>query len=128
MSYNLCTTEPTNENDDDDATSKWQLKPVLPRQVNASKLQKLALATTAAVATTVALPFVIGGGLAMLGIAEVGIAAEVITGGIVAAEAMVDIAVVGTTARTLLHNVNVGLEDDRENMNGMRPFSSCRDW
>jgi hypothetical protein len=128
LSYNLCTTEPVNENDDDDATSKWQLKPVLPRQVNASKLQTLAVATTAAVATTVALPFVLGGAAAMLGIAEVGLAAEVITGGIVAAEAMVDIVVVGTTARTLLHNVNVGLEDDRENENGMRPFSSWRDW
>jgi hypothetical protein len=113
---------------DNNAVSKWQLKPVLPRQVNASKLQTLAVATTAAVATTVALPFVLGGAMAMLGIAEAGIAAEVIAGGIVAAEAMVDIVVVSATARTLLHNVNVGLEDDREDTNGMRPFCSWRGW
>jgi phosphoribosylformylglycinamidine (FGAM) synthase-like enzyme len=119
------TTEPAN---DIDAISKWQLKPVLPRKVNASKLQTLALATTAAVATTVALPFVLGGAAAMLGIAEVGLAAEVLAGSVVVAEAMVDIVVVGATARTLLYNVNVGMEDDRENKNVTRPFCSWRDW
>lgn len=82
----------------------WRLAPRLPRRVDASKIRTVALASAAAAATTVALPFAAAGALGAAGVAEASIVAEAVLGTAVAAEALASVVVVGTTARALLRS------------------------
>jgi len=113
----------------------WNLLPKLPRQINAAKMKTLAIASTAAIATTVAAPFVLSGAVGLLGIAEVGLAAEIVAGVGLAAEAMASVAIVGSTARSLMHSANVGTkeeegdeETEKKKVNHHRPFCAWTIW
>uniref|UniRef100_A0A7S4HMR6 Fascin domain-containing protein n=1 Tax=Odontella aurita TaxID=265563 RepID=A0A7S4HMR6_9STRA len=115
------------------ADDKFRLDPSLPRQVNATKLKTFGIATAVAVGTTVAVPFAIGGAVAALGVAEMSVAAEAVAIGFTAAEAAANVAAVIVTARTLMTEVAVGMDDDRDEDDGMgdavkRPFCDWRTW
>lgn len=125
---NLCTIAPEGEA----LTSTrvlWNLEPRLPRQVNSSKMKKLAICSTFAIGTTVAAPFVISGAIGILGVAEVGFAAELIAGVGLAAEAMSSVALVASTARTLMNSAEVGVEESEEGKSSQnRPFCEWQNW
>lgn len=128
----------------------WNLIPRTPRHMTPRKIRSIGITTAVAVAvgTTVAAPYVITNAIGYLGFAgftaaEVGLSAEVLAGGVIAAQSAISIAAVGTTTRTLLQSTNVATakeeekleEETNNNMNNIkenstmnRPFCAWRTW
>ena len=69
-------------------TTRWILEPKLPRRVNKEKIQAVGAAVVIGVATSVVTPFVIGGAIGIVGVAQVGVAGQVAIGSIRTAETL----------------------------------------
>jgi hypothetical protein len=120
------------------APTLWQLDPCMPRAVSSSKIKTFAIGTTAAIATTVAMPFAMAGVMGVLGAvgAEVGILANIVTVGLTGAEAIASVGVVGATAAIVFREssdtltIDDGNEDDDDHKNAYskRPFCAWRSW
>mmetsp|Transcript_1759 Transcript_1759/g.2724 ORF Transcript_1759/g.2724 Transcript_1759/m.2724 type:complete len:580 (+) Transcript_1759:51-1790(+) len=112
--------------------TRWKLEPKLPRQINKEKLQAVGGAVAIGVLGTVATPFLIGGVVGALGVAQVGIAGNIAIGSIRAVEA------VNTVTRVTLSSSQLVISKSSlwstesskyllgENQN--RPFCAWRDW
>ncbi|EJK68115.1 hypothetical protein THAOC_10739, partial [Thalassiosira oceanica] len=75
----------------------WRVGPVLPRAVSSSKIKTFAIGTGVAVGTTVAMPFLMAGMLALVP-AEATLAASVLAAGLTGAEAAASAGAIGVTA------------------------------
>lgn len=82
---------------DETARGLWQVGPVLPRAVSSSKIKTFAIGTSVAVGTTVAMPFLMAGMLAVVP-AEATLAASVLAAGLTGAEAVASVGAIGVTA------------------------------
>jgi len=117
--------------------TRWKLEPKLPPQVNKKKMQAVGAAVAIGVVGTVATPFVIGGAIGMMGVAEVGLAGHIAIGSIRAAEAVNTITRVTLSSSQLLSSQSSFLEapsessrynDASKDATASRPFCSWRSW
>ena len=116
----------------------WQVGPVLPRAVSSSKIKTFAIGTSVAVGTTVAMPFLMAGMLAVVP-AEATLAASVLAAGLTGAEAVASVGAIGVTAAIVFREDDdtLGMEsgkgggDGEEDGRGdytKRPFCDWRSW
>jgi hypothetical protein len=116
----------------------WRLNPCLPRAISSSKIRTFAIGTTAAIATTIAMPFAVAGVVGLIG-TEMGILANVVAATLTGAEALASVGVVGATAAMVFRETATGdsqtaaasvddEEKDEPNKYKMRPFCDWRAW
>ena len=114
--------------------TRWKLEPKIPRQISKEKVKAVGAAVAIGVAGTVATPFLIGGAIGALGIAQVGIAGEVAIGSIRAVEAINTITRVSMSSSQLMISQSSQLSSDSSKdyqktvAVANRPFSAWRSW
>ena len=113
--------------------ARWKLEPRIPRQVNKDKLKAVGGAVAVGIIGTVATPFLIGGAIGALGIAQVGVAGQVAIGSVRAVEAVNTFTRVTLSSSQLMISQSSSLSSDSKNeiesvkeMN--RPFCAWRSW
>mmetsp|Transcript_24711 Transcript_24711/g.34866 ORF Transcript_24711/g.34866 Transcript_24711/m.34866 type:complete len:350 (+) Transcript_24711:1-1050(+) len=127
----LCT---VTEDDISCSAKLWSLEPCLPRQVTKDKLKAVGTAFTVGVATTIVCPVLITGAVGVMGIAEAGVAARVVTGSIRAAETLSSITRVAVSSSNFFRSASSILSDDSRAENDTnnsianRPFCGWNSW
>jgi hypothetical protein len=113
----------------------WCINPLLPRAISSGKIKTFAIGTSVAVGTTVAMPFLMAGMLAVVP-AEATLAASVMAAGLTGAEAIASVGAIGVTAAIVFREDNdtIGIEsehqDDGEDGKNYtkRPLCAWRSW
>jgi hypothetical protein len=117
--------------------TRWHLEPKIPRQINKEKLQKVGGAVAIGIIGTVATPFVIGGAIGALGVAQVGVAGNIAIGSVRAVEAINTITRVTLSSSQLVirqssllsSDARLCIVEDENAGNGLkRPFCDWRSW
>ncbi|KAL7500372.1 hypothetical protein ACHAWT_008474 [Skeletonema menzelii] len=118
----------------DDKREVWSINPLLPRAISSGKIKTFAIGTSVAVGTTVAMPFLMAGMLAVVP-AEATLAASVMAAGLTGAEAIASVGAIGVTAAIVFREDNdtIGIESEHEeNDEGKdytkRPLCAWRSW
>lgn len=117
-----------------DKREVWSINPLLPRAISSGKIKTFAIGTSVAVGTTVAMPFLMAGMLAVVP-AEATLAASVMAAGLTGAEAIASVGAIGVTAAIVFREDNdtIGIESEHEeNDEGKdytkRPLCAWRSW
>jgi hypothetical protein len=101
----------------DDKREVWSINPLLPRAISSGKI-KTFVGTSVAVGTTVAMPFLMAGMLAVVP-AEATLAASVMAAGLTGAEAIASVGAIGVTAAIVFREDNdtIGIESSGHEVN-----------
>jgi len=129
----LCTT--VSSSPSDDGREVWRVDPILPRAVSSAKIKTFALGTSIAVGTTVAMPFLMAGMLAVVP-AEATLAASILSVGLTSAEAIASVGAIGATAAIVFREESdtLGMESEHEKDGEegedytKRPLCGWRSW
>lgn len=115
----------------------WDVNPTLPRAVSSAKIKTFALGTSIAVGTTVAMPFLMAGMLAVVP-AEATLAASLLSVGLTSAEAIASVGAIGATAAIVFREESdtLGMDSERGDEGGdegpkgctKRPLCGWRSW
>lgn len=125
----LCTVPEATE----DKSEVWRVDPILPRAISSAKIKTFAMGTGLAVGTTVAMPFLMAGMLAVVP-AEMTLMASVLSVGLTGAEAIASVGAIGVTAAIVFREDSdtLGIEsesgDDDEKDYTKRPLCGWRAW
>lgn len=113
----------------DDKREVWSINPLLPRAISSGKIKTFAIGTSVAVGTTVAMPFLMAGMLAVVP-AEATLAASVMAAGLTGAEAIASVGAIGVTAAIVFREDNdtIGIESEHEEILTKRPLCAWRSW
>ncbi|KAL7554845.1 hypothetical protein ACHAWF_018384 [Thalassiosira exigua] len=118
----------------EDGREVWCVNPVLPRAISSGKIKTFALGTSIAVGTTVAMPFLMAGMLAVVP-AEATLAASILGAGLTSAEAIASVGAIGVTAAIVFREASdtLGIESEREDDEDeknytKRPLCSWKSW
>ena len=126
----LCTVSATTE----EKREVWNVNPILPRAISSDKIKTFALGTSIAIGTTVAMPFLMAGMLAVVP-AEATLAASVLSVGLTSAEAIASVGAIGATAAIVFRESSDTLGIESEHDDGedgqdymKRPLCAWRSW
>ncbi|KAL7527909.1 hypothetical protein ACHAXR_003095 [Thalassiosira sp. AJA248-18] len=116
-----------------DKREVWNVNPILPRAISSGKIKTFAIGTSVAVGTTVAMPFLMAGMLAVVP-AEATLAASILSVGLTSAEAIASVGAIGATAAIVFREASdtLGIEsehgEDDEKDYTKRPLCGWRSW
>lgn len=126
----LCTVPCSTE----DKREVWGVNPILPRAVSSGKIKTFAIGTSIAVGTTVAMPFLMAGMIAVLP-AEATLAASILSVGLTSAEAIASVGAIGATAVIVFREESdtLGIESEHDDEDDTkyytkRPLCAWRSW
>ena len=113
----------------------WSINPLLPRAISSGKIKTFAIGTSVAVGTTVAMPFLMAGMLAVVP-AEATLVASVMAAGLTGAEAIASVGAIGVTAAIVFREDNdtIGIESENKDYDEAgkdytkRPLCAWRSW
>ena len=118
----------------DEKREVWCINPILPRAVSSDKIKTFALGTSTAVGTTVAMPFLMAGMVAVLP-TEATLAASILSVGLTCAEAAASVGAIGATAYIVFredgNTLGMDVKDEEEGDTKLftkRPLCSWGSW
>jgi len=117
-----------------DKKEVWSVTPILPRAISSGKIKTFAIGMSVAVGTTIVMPFLMAGMLAVVP-AEATLAASILSVGLTSAEAIASVGAIGATAAIVFRESSdtLGIEsehndDEDEKDYSKRPLCAWRMW
>ena len=117
-----------------DKKEVWSVTPILPRAISSGKIKTFAIGMSVAVGTTIVMPFLMAGMLAVVP-AEATLAASILNFGLTSAEAIASVGAIGATAAIVLRESSDTLgivsehnDDEDEKDYSKRPLCAWRMW